>query len=62
MRLLRQLQRLVGRTVLGCLRLRGQQHGTAAVRRGLVDQVLTARDLQRIERRLPIAGAALQVE
>src|SRR6516164_1232698 len=62
MRFARELQRLVGGTVLGCLRLRRQQHGAAPGRDRLVDQIVTLANRQRVERALPIPRAALQVE
>ena len=62
MRLLRQLEGLVGRRILGRLRLRDEQHRAPAIGDGLVDAALPASDGQRVERALPVAGPALQVE
>ena len=62
MRLAGQLERLVGARFLRRLRLRGQQHGAAAVGHGLVDQVVALADRQRVERALPVLGPALQIE
>ena len=61
-RLLRQLQRLVGVGILQRLGLGRQQHGAAAGGGRLVDEVLAPRDGQRVERALPVLGAALQIE
>ena len=62
MRLLRQLERLVGSAILGRLRLRDQQHRAPAIGDGLVDAALPPSDGQGVERALPVAGPALQVE
>ena len=62
MRLERELQRLLGRGILRGLGLGGQQHRPPAIGDVLVDEVLPLGDRQRIERALPVAGAALQIE
>ena len=61
-RLLCQLEGLVGCHVLSGLRLRGQQHCASAVGDGLVDCALPPPDRQGVERTRPVAGSALQVE
>ena len=58
----RKVERLVGAGILGRLRLGGEQHGAASLGHRLVDQAVAATDRKGVERALPVAGMALQIE
>ena len=58
----REVQGALGVGFLGCLRLGGEQHGAAAVCLRPIDVAVLARYGESLERTLPVAVAALQVE
>src|SRR5262249_21124529 len=62
MRFERQFERLIRAGVLARLCLSREQHGTTAPRHAAIDQTIAAADSERLERALPVAGMALQVE
>ena len=62
MRFERQVQCALGIALLGGLRLRGEQHGAAAIGSWALDVAVLAGDGDGLQRAGPIAVAALQVE
>src|SRR5690606_26443333 len=58
----RERQRFLGITVLEVLSLPGEEHATAAIGDGLVDQAVTALDRERLQCVRPIAELALNLE